>query len=92
MHVPLHRNASGVALVLATMAPRLCVVSLTTRGATAGTVRRGGVDEDFARDSEIGGEFALLSLAADEPYDIVQTDMQIPVLGGYAAVQRLRAS
>ncbi len=56
-----------------------------------GILRRAGLEVEIAPDGEVGCELALSSEANDEPYDVVLMDMQMPVLDGYTAVQRLRA-
>jgi signal transduction histidine kinase/CheY-like chemotaxis protein len=55
-------------------------------------LRRAGLVVEIAPDGAQGCELALLSESSDEPYDVVLMDMQMPVLDGYTAVQRLRAS
>ncbi len=57
-----------------------------------GILRRAGLVVEIAPDGARGCELALLSERSDEPYDVVLMDMQMPVLDGYTAVQRLRAS
>jgi CheY-like chemotaxis protein len=57
-----------------------------------GILRRAGLDVEIASDGAQGCQLALLSEATDDPYDVVLMDMQMPVLDGYTAVQRLRAS
>jgi len=57
-----------------------------------GILRRAGLDVEIAADGEIGCELALLSEATDESFDVVLMDMQMPVLDGYTAVQRLRTA
>jgi signal transduction histidine kinase/ActR/RegA family two-component response regulator len=57
-----------------------------------GILRRAGLSVEIAPDGAQGCELALLSERSDEPYDVVLMDMQMPVLDGYTAVQRLRAS
>jgi signal transduction histidine kinase/ActR/RegA family two-component response regulator len=52
---------------------------------------RVGLGVDVAPDGERGCALALAARDAGEPYDVVLMDMQMPVLDGYAAVQRLRA-
>jgi CheY-like chemotaxis protein len=55
-------------------------------------LRRAGLRVDIAPDGAQGCELALRAESSDEPYDVVLMDMQMPVLDGYTAVQRLRAS
>jgi len=57
-----------------------------------GILRRAGLEVEIAADGEIGCELALHSQSSDDPYDVVLMDMQMPVLDGYTAVQRLRAA
>jgi CheY-like chemotaxis protein len=57
----------------------------------AALLRRAGLSVELAADGERGCELALAADAAGEPYDVILMDMQMPVLDGYAAVQRLRA-
>jgi len=57
-----------------------------------GILRRAGLVVEIASDGAQGCELALSSESSDEPYDVVLMDMQMPVLDGYTAVQRLRAS
>ena len=57
-----------------------------------GILRRAGLEVEIAADGAQGCELALSSESSDEPYDVVLMDMQMPVLDGYTAVQRLRAS
>jgi len=58
----------------------------------SGILRRAGLAVEIASDGARGCEMALLTLAGGEPYDVILMDMQMPVLDGYAAVQRLRAA
>ena len=58
----------------------------------SGILRRAGLHVDIAADGAIGCELALLSSSTAEPYDVILMDMQMPVLDGYTAVQRLRAA
>ncbi len=58
-----------------------------------GTVlRRAGLEVELARDGERGCALALAANELGEPFDVVLMDMQMPVLDGYAAVERLRAN
>jgi signal transduction histidine kinase/CheY-like chemotaxis protein len=52
---------------------------------------RVGLRVDVAPDGERGCALALAAAEAGAPYDVILMDMQMPVLDGYAAVQRLRA-
>jgi CheY-like chemotaxis protein/anti-sigma regulatory factor (Ser/Thr protein kinase) len=54
-------------------------------------LQRAGLDVELAADGERGCALALAADAAGEPFDVVLMDMQMPVLDGYAAVERLRA-
>jgi signal transduction histidine kinase/ActR/RegA family two-component response regulator len=58
----------------------------------SGIMRRAGLGVEIAGDGARGCEMALLAFEAGEPYDVILMDMQMPVLDGYAAVQRLRAA
>ncbi len=58
----------------------------------SGILRRAGLEVAIAADGAIGCELALRSETTDEPYDVILMDMQMPVLDGYTAVQRLRAA
>ncbi len=54
-------------------------------------LQRAGLDVELAADGERGCALALAAGAAGEPFDVVLMDMQMPVLDGFAAVERLRA-
>ncbi len=58
----------------------------------AGILRRAGAQVEIAPNGLQGCELALRAERGDEPYDVVLMDMQMPVLDGYTAVQRLRAA
>jgi signal transduction histidine kinase/CheY-like chemotaxis protein len=58
----------------------------------SGILRRAGLDVEIAADGAVGCDLALRSETVDEPYDVILMDMQMPVLDGYTAVQRLRAA
>ena len=58
----------------------------------SGILRRAGLDVEIAPDGAIGCDLALRSETIDLPYDVILMDMQMPVLDGYTAVQRLRAA
>jgi signal transduction histidine kinase/ActR/RegA family two-component response regulator len=53
-------------------------------------LRRMGLEVEVAANGRIGCERALAALEADEPFDVILMDMQMPELDGYAATQRLR--
>jgi Amt family ammonium transporter len=55
-------------------------------------LRRAGLHVDIAADGAIGYELALLSLTGGETYDVILMDMQMPVMDGYTAVERLRGA
>jgi CheY-like chemotaxis protein len=54
-------------------------------------LRRAGLEVELASDGERGCALALAADEAGEPFDVILMDMQMPVLDGYAAVERLRA-
>jgi signal transduction histidine kinase/CheY-like chemotaxis protein len=54
-------------------------------------LERAELDVEVAADGERGCALALQADACGEPFDVVLMDMQMPVLDGYAAVERLRA-
>jgi CheY-like chemotaxis protein len=56
----------------------------------AGILRRAGAEVEIAANGLLGCELALRAASLGEPYDVVLMDMQMPVLDGYTAVQRLR--
>ncbi len=51
---------------------------------------RAGASVTIVENGEQAYEFALHAETADEPFDCILMDMQMPVLDGYAATQRLR--
>jgi signal transduction histidine kinase/CheY-like chemotaxis protein len=55
-------------------------------------LRRSGLHVDIAADGAIGCELALLSMTGGELYDVILMDMQMPVMDGYTAVERLRGA
>ena len=58
----------------------------------AAILRRAGADVDLADDGRMGVELALAAERRGEPYDLVLTDMQRPVMDGYEAARALRAA
>jgi signal transduction histidine kinase/ActR/RegA family two-component response regulator len=52
---------------------------------------RAGLEVEIAENGEIASELALAALELGAPYDVILMDMQMPVLDGYTATQRLRA-
>jgi signal transduction histidine kinase/CheY-like chemotaxis protein len=52
---------------------------------------RAGLDVELVENGELAAERALAAEELGAPYDVVLMDMQMPVLDGYAATQRLRA-
>ncbi|MFQ5513487.1 MAG: ATP-binding protein [Myxococcota bacterium] len=55
-------------------------------------LRKAGFDVTCAENGRLGVELALEARLADEPFDIVLMDMQMPVMDGYEATQALRSA
>lgn len=55
-------------------------------------LRKAGAEVDIAENGKFGVERAKESLATDSPYDLILSDMQMPVMDGYTAVRILRES
>lgn len=53
---------------------------------------KAGAQVSLANDGAQAVEMAMTALAAGTPFDVIVMDMQMPVLDGYAAASRLRAS
>ncbi len=53
-------------------------------------LRRAGAHVELADDGKIGCERAMQARREGRPFDLVLMDMQMPVLDGYAATERLR--
>ncbi|MBW2279415.1 MAG: response regulator [Deltaproteobacteria bacterium] len=54
------------------------------------TLEKGGFEVTCAENGAIGVEMALVASAEAEPFDLILMDMQMPVLDGYGATQKLR--
>jgi signal transduction histidine kinase/ActR/RegA family two-component response regulator len=55
------------------------------------TLQRAGFRVSYAENGEEGAERALSALSADQPFDVILMDMQMPVLDGYGATRLLRS-
>lgn len=53
-------------------------------------LKKAGASVEIADNGLIGMERALEAQAAGEPFDVVLTDMQMPVMDGYTAARKLR--
>ena len=53
-------------------------------------LRKAGATVEIADNGLIGMERALDALANGDPFDVVLTDMQMPVMDGYTAARKLR--
>ncbi len=56
----------------------------------AAVLRKAGAAVEIVEDGQAAIEQALAARDAGHPYDVILIDMQMPVLDGYAATQRLR--
>jgi CheY-like chemotaxis protein len=54
-------------------------------------LKRAGAEVEIADNGEIGRDCALKALADGCPFDVILTDMQMPVMDGYTATAQLRA-
>jgi PAS domain S-box-containing protein len=55
-------------------------------------LRRAGVQVETAEDGRAACTAALAALVAGRPFDVILMDMQMPLLDGYGATARLRAT
>ena len=53
-------------------------------------LRKAGATVEIAENGKIGLDRALEAEAAGEPFDVILTDMQMPVMDGYTATRKLR--
>jgi CheY-like chemotaxis protein/HPt (histidine-containing phosphotransfer) domain-containing protein len=53
-------------------------------------LRKGGATVDLAENGRVGVEKVMKSIAANQPYDLIVMDMQMPELDGYGASSLLR--
>jgi CheY-like chemotaxis protein len=54
-------------------------------------LRKAGSDVTLAENGEVAVDLARAARDADMPFDLIVMDLQMPVLDGVAATQRLRA-
>ena len=54
-------------------------------------LKRAGAEVEIADNGEIGRDCALKAVADGVPFDVILTDMQMPVMDGYTATAQLRA-
>ena len=55
-------------------------------------LQRAGADVEIAADGQQAMEEALRAVDADQPYDVILMDMQMPVMDGYDATGALRSA
>ena len=55
-------------------------------------LKQAGFAVDCAQNGEIATRMSCAAQAASEPYDLILMDMQMPVLDGYEATRKLRAT
>jgi signal transduction histidine kinase/FixJ family two-component response regulator len=64
--------------------------SLDNQRLLATVLSKAGADVTVAANGVLGVEYALDAAARHAPYDVILMDMQMPVMDGYTATQRLR--
>ena len=55
-------------------------------------LQKAGIEVSVASNGKNAVEMAIAAIEADEPFDVILMDMQMPVLDGYAATRQLRNS
>ena len=55
-------------------------------------LKKAGAEVTVADNGQIGRDLTLEAAANGNPFDVVLTDMQMPVMDGYAATRELRAA
>ena len=55
-------------------------------------LRKAGAELTVAENGQVGRDIALESLKEGSPFDVILTDMQMPVMDGYTAARELRAA